>query len=126
MAHPARLTSHLLARKGTAFPAGGFAAANVAAAEAPPADFSAAAGPRPVQPVGPAAVAQAREPKERESRVKMTVRLDPGQHGRLRILAALQRCTSQAIVARALDAYIRANGGDCGCLGRSESPRRRE
>jgi predicted transcriptional regulator len=56
----------------------------------------------------------------------MTVRLDPGQHGRLRILAALQRCTSQEIVVRALEAYIRANGSDCACLGRSGPPERRD
>jgi hypothetical protein len=123
MGHPARLTSHLLARKGTAFPAGGFAAVNIAVAEPPPAAFSAAAGPRPLAPAGPVAAPQAREPAGRESRVKMTVRLDPGQHGRLRILAALQRCTSQEIIVRALDAYIRANGSDCVCLERPELPK---
>jgi hypothetical protein len=124
MGHPARLTSHLLARKGTAFPIGGFGAANIAVAEAPPAARAVAVGPRSVEPAGIPTAPEARGPARGLSRVKMSVRLDPDQHGRLRILAALQRCTSQEIIARALEAYIRANGSDCACLGRSAPPER--
>jgi hypothetical protein len=131
MGHPARLTSHLLAREGTAFPADGFAAAN--AAFATPAAFAEAApakqsmrepGELPAAP--PLRAPMPREVGASESRVKMTVRLDPNQHGRLRILAALQRCTSQEIIVRALDAYIRASGDDCACLGRAGSPARKD
>jgi hypothetical protein len=127
MGHPARLTSHLLARKGTAFPAGGFAAANAALPGLTPPSEAAPLKQGATQPVDPPAMPARRAPISRESglgagRVKMTVRLDPNQHGRLRILAALQRCTSQEIVVRALDAYIRASGSDCACLGRAGPP----
>lgn len=126
MSHPARLTSHLLARKGTAFPAGGFAAANIAVAAPPPTAHAVAVRPQAVEPAELPAALEGRGPARRESRVKTTVRLDANQHGRLRILAALQRCTSQEIIVRALDAYIRANGSDCVCLGRADAPERRD
>lgn len=118
MAHPARLTSHLLARTASALPVGRLAA-DIDLARALPGPE--VAPPRPRAPEPRDVPPQSDQPRARRpeaaDRVKMTVRLDPDRHDRLRILAARRRCTSQDIMIRALDAYVGACSGDCACLG---------
>lgn len=119
MAHPARLTSHLLARKGSAFPAGGLAA-NLNLARALPSAHAATPRPPALESRGLVPQPGNEQPGTRSTlaadKVKMTVRLDPDRHSQLRILAARRRCTNQDIMIRALDAYIQDCGGDCRCL----------
>lgn len=119
MAHPARLTGALLVRKGHAFPAGGFAAANLNLAQPPAAEHGARPEPAGHHPAALAAVTGGHRPTlAPQAKVKLTVRLDPHQHSRLRIFAARRRCTSQEVIVRALEAYIQACGVDCACLRR--------
>lgn len=130
MTQPARLTARLLARKGRALPARGFAAAAPSVTEPVP-------GIAPLTRLRPLEVAASlpelveyragvtglargggRPPgRDDRQRVAMTVRLDRARHRRLRIFAARLDRTSQDVILEALDAYLDAHGGaDCACL----------
>lgn len=121
MSQPARLTGDLLARKGQAFPTGGFAAAALGLVPPLPAPQ---ARPRPCGADPSSSIEQARswppagpgDPKAKGERVALTLRLDPARHTRLRIFAARRRSTSQDLLIEALDAYLQACGPDCACM----------
>jgi hypothetical protein len=117
MTQPARLSGSLLARKGTASPADGLNGAAIALSQPLP-PWSA---PRPAVAPEPLPRRTRPAPARAEERVALTVRLDPGRHTRLRILAARRNRTSQDVVTAALDAYLEASGGDCACL-RGDGP----
>ncbi len=121
MSQPARLSSGLLARKGEAFPAGGFATAAIGLARLPapqarsrpcvPDPSSSIEQARPWPPAGPG------KPKtDKDERVALTVRLDPARHTRLKIFCARRRRTGQDVMIKALDAYLQAFGPDCACV----------
>lgn len=59
--------------------------------------------------------------EDRRSRVKHTVRLDPGRHLRLKLASAHLNESAQTILIHALDAYLdhvapSVMSGGCGCL----------
>jgi hypothetical protein len=124
MTQPARLTSALLARKGQAFPIGGFAGATMidACQPLPPPDrLAPRAGMALVsdRSAGPARQAKGagRGPGDGDDgRVALTLRLDRERHRRLRIFGARHERTSQEVILKALDAYLAACGADCACL----------
>ena len=110
MPQPARLTSSLLARKGQALPAAGFAS-------------RAAGGVRPglLEVVGgcaePGVVGLRHGPSGHpQRRVAMTLRLDRDRHVRLKVFAALHERNCQDVLIEALDAWLEARGADCACL----------
>lgn len=118
MTRPARLSSGLLARKGEAFPAGGFAAAGIGLSQPLPSPH---ARPRSCRPQASSAIGGVALPPTapeiaRHERVALTVRLDPVRHARLRIFSARRRRTCQDVVIEALDAYLQACGPDCACM----------
>jgi hypothetical protein len=132
MAHPARLTASLLARKGQALPTGGFAHAKL---DLLPLQTSA---PKPERqpwaaPATPAArtersCAVHAEPthdaaEAEDGRVAFTLRLDRDRHARLRILAARRGRSGQEMLIKALDAYLEACAIDCPCLRRDGTRR---
>jgi hypothetical protein len=109
MPQPARLTSNLLARKGQALPAAGFASR------------AGALRPGLLEVVGgraePAVAGLRHGPSgHSDRRVAMTVRLDRDRHVRLKVFAALHELNCQDVLIEALDAYLRACGGDCACM----------
>jgi hypothetical protein len=80
--------------------------------------------------VPPAAVADARAAEALDALpadgklAKVSLRLDPARHLKLRLAAAHQRRSGQQILLAALDAYVEAivpavMDGDCACLKRS-------
>ena len=128
MTQPARLTSALLARKGQAYPTGGFAYPAMDLGQPLP-------GPDKLSPprrslarargalnsVGGAPATQLRPLRRPPSqsddgRVALTLRLDRERHRRLRIFAARHERTGQEVILRALDLYLAACGPDCACL----------
>jgi hypothetical protein len=130
MSRPARLTADLLVRKGEAMPATRLAQPTfghrppllAAAAQARP-QTSGAVIPLGVSPGTTQRYADARTglaaaatPPGGDERVALTLRLDRMRHTRLRIFAARHQATSQDVLVRALDAYMRNCGGDCPCL----------
>lgn len=122
MTRPARLTSSLLAREGEAIPAGGFAAATISLSQRLPSTPAPFRGADPA-PVRAWSMAGPSRPKAaNDQRVALTVRLDPVRHMRLKIFAARRRCTSQEVMIKALDAYLRANGPDCACMRNEGEP----
>lgn len=127
MAHPARLTAALLARKGNALPTGGFAHSRLdrlpPPASAPKPDRQPWAAPGPDEaarePSRPAQPEPCRSIGETEDeRVAFTLRLDRDRHARLRILAAKRGRSGQEMLVKALDAYLEACATDCPCLRR--------
>jgi hypothetical protein len=127
MTQTARLTSALLARKGQAFPTGGFACPTIDLRQPLPAPDK--LGPRrgvvltrgtPEHARGALAtqISRLRRPPRRgdDGRVALTLRLDRERHRRLRIFAARHERTSQEVILRALDVYFEAYGADCACL----------
>jgi hypothetical protein len=126
---PARLTARLLARKGRALPARGFAGPAQSGTE-PLSGITPLTRLRPLEVAanlpelvdyraGVTDVARGggrppgRGPKQR---VAMTLRLDRARHRQLRIFAARLDRTSQDVILAALDAYLDAHGGGCACL----------
>lgn len=110
MPQPARLTSSLLARKGQALPAAGFASRAAGAVR-----------PGRLEVVGGRAETGVTSPRHGpsghpERRVAMTVRLDRDRHVRLKVFAALHELNCQDVLVEALDAYLRQCGADCACL----------
>ena len=128
MTQPARLTSALLARRGQAFPTGGFADPAVDLGQplpapgklSPPRRSMALARGAP-NGAGGALATQGRRLRRPPSqsddgRVALTLRLDRERHRRLRIFAARHERTSQNVILRALDLFLEACGADCACL----------
>ena len=121
MTQTARLTSALLARKGQAFPTGGFAYPTIDLGQPLPAPDKLSA-PRRGMALARGALATQLQPLRRpprqsdDGRVALTLRLDRERHRRLRIFAARHERTSQEVILRALDVYLEAFGADCACL----------
>lgn len=124
MAHPARLTAALLARKGHALPTGGFAHSRLDRLP-PPAStakpdrqpWAAPASAEP-QPEGPRPAPRRSTAAADADRIAFTLRLDRDRHARLRILAARRGRSGQEMLIKALDAYLEACAADCPCLRR--------
>jgi hypothetical protein len=128
MTQTARLTSALLARKGQAFPTGGFACPTIDLGQPLPAPEKLSAPRRGMALARGAlhgagsALATQLQPLRRpprhsdDGRVALTLRLDRERHRRLRIFAARHERTSQEVILRALDVYLEACGADCACL----------
>ncbi len=96
----AELCHGLLARKGHAAP-------SMTASQSGP-----ALSRIPTTPVG------ASKPDIGESRrVRLTLRLSPSDHRRLRVAAAHLDCSMQAVLTKALEAYLTGLRADCPCLG---------
>ena len=126
MRAPARLNAELLARKGQALPTSGFAYTSIAHDE----PLRALERPALLRPsTAVAAVASRHDARtacrhqpgpaagRREAdRVALTLRLDRERHRRLRIVGARHECSSQAVIVRALDAYLATCGDRCACL----------
>ena len=122
----ASLSSTLLARKGNAAPAGGFAMPPL------PAPATVEPAPRPVRAVASALpVETAPSPlvpaNKAEKIAKLTLRLDAERHLRLKLVAAHGRASIQELMVRALDAYLNELGpnaarGGCACLAKVEIP----
>ena len=114
---PASLTARLLVSKGSAKPAG-FSAAR---------DYSrlSLVGPTPAANRPNATVQTRTAPTKapgvaKPARVKMSLRLDPGRHLRLKLTAAHMRVSVQELLTNALDQYLnqvgpQVLGGDCRC-----------
>ena len=121
MTQTARLTSALLARKGQAFPTGGFACPPIDLGQPLPAPDK-LSPPRRGLALARGALATQLQPLRRpprpsdDGRVALTLRLDRERHRRLRIFAARRERTSQEVILRALDVYLEAYGADCACL----------
>jgi hypothetical protein len=121
MTQTARLTSALLARRGQAFPTGGFACPTIDLGQPLPAPDKLSA-PRRGMALARGALATQLQPLRRsprhsdDGRVALTLRLDRERHRRLRIFAARHERTSQEVILRALDVYLEAFGADCACL----------
>lgn len=120
----ARLNGDLLSRKGDARPVSGFAAVHGAPAGLPPRPALAAleAGS-----AGPMAESAAQRPQgkcapdlkcDKFGRVRISLRLDPQRHLRLRLLAAHSEMSLQEALIAALDAYLgeEAQNLPCACL----------
>lgn len=125
MTQPARLTSSLLARKGRAIPTAGFTRPGVDPNQRLPASEqslrpSPGGSPVPLPRTAPAEAHGHAAPmpsgQDDGRRIALTVRLDRERHRRLRVLAARQDSTGQAVILAALDAYFDACGADCACL----------
>jgi hypothetical protein len=121
MARPARLTSALLARKGHALPAGGFAQSRLGPTPQPsPAGretkTSGAAAPRAARSselIRRGAAQPNRTPERAGAeRIAVTVRLDRKRYRRLKSLAARSGRSGQEILVAALDAYFEAGARD--------------
>jgi hypothetical protein len=125
MAHPARLTAALLARKGHALPTGGFAHSRLdrlpPPASPPKPDRQPWAAPQPIEAPRERPSLLQSEPCQSiadadDGRVAFTLRLDRDRHARLRILAARRGRSGQEMLIKALDAYLEACATDCPCL----------
>jgi hypothetical protein len=133
----ASLTGALLARKGKAAPSKlaapalgdgepSLAAARSIASAAETAAETAAEPPRaPLQPRPASRQATQRPPgqpvTDRFGRARVSLRLDPERHQRLKLAAAHARLSIQDILTGALDAYVSSiapkfAGADCVCL----------
>ncbi len=104
----ASLDQHLMARKGTAAPAGG--RRHDAATPAPRAETALTAPPAPPAPRAHAQGVPAR----------FSLRLNPAQHRRLRVAAACHGVSMQALITAALDHYLADVDDVCACV-RSEA-----
>jgi hypothetical protein len=127
----ASLTSALLARKGAAAPAAIAPAAVVAPTVL---EYRAPVWPKPAAPapvVRPGPMLDAgREPSREATRspkadhtgwVKLSLRLDPRQHLRLKLIAAHLRVSIQSLMTEAFDRYLEqatppSLKETCGCL----------
>lgn len=117
MSQPARLTSDLLARKGQAFPTGSSTSAGFNGALPLPSRVRPrSGGPARVPPAEPATPREEQSQPAPRRDARLTVRLDPTRHARLKIFAARTRRTGQQIMVEALDAYLRSCGPECECM----------
>ena len=81
----------------------------------PPAKPPAPIEVKPVAPPHPIVVAEKPQPTARCTRKSLTLRLDPAQHMRLRVVGAYQRRSAQDIMVEALTAYLDRQPG-CTCM----------
>ena len=129
----ASLSGGLLVRKGGAMPAS-LVFPTPEAAPAPRIEARLVPPPRPEPPRAEAPRAAAEEkparaqrssgrPRRRPGGAKVSLRLDPDRHQRLRIAALHQRRSGQQLLLAALDAYLERSAltvldGGCACLQR--------
>ncbi len=97
----ATLTSSLLARKGTAVPS---AFAPTALPAMPPAPTPPAAAARKTAATAGGAVA--RPKRNGTGRIKMSLRLKPDQHLKLKLVAAFRRESAQRLLVAAIERYL--------------------
>lgn len=100
----ATLTGALLANKGAAAPSdpvSGFLEEFPGTPAPRNGNVCADVSPPTVAPLRPNS-----EPKQAQARTKLSLRLDPERHLKLKLAAAHQRRSSQAILLDALDAYL--------------------
>ena len=97
----ATLTSSLLARKGTAVPS---AFAPTAMPAMPPAPTPPAAAARKTAATAGGAVA--RPKRNGTGRIKMSLRLKPDQHLKLKLVAAFRRESAQRLLVAAIERYL--------------------
>ena len=108
---PASLTSALLVRKGAAIPAGYSALAAAARA----------GRPRPLDPAGVGSPKRRRSERLPDLRTRISLRLDPERHLKLKLSAAHLHRNLQDVLIAALDSYLDQIGptvkaGTCACL----------
>lgn len=125
----AQLTSNLLARKGAAAPVD-ISSANASAAKAPAGSWNNVASARPakksaapptVNPIPTALPDHAKPHEDHSDRVAMTLRLDPQQHRRLRLVSVHSHLSAREIMTAALDIYLdhlqeKFDIAPCACL----------
>jgi hypothetical protein len=116
----ATLSSKLLAPKGSAAPAGGRSRTPkraVAAGLRPVGAVPDAVPDSSVPPSGPRGEANddGYAPPGAE-RARVTLRLDPERHRRLRVAAACRGESMQSVMVAALDAYLANGAGGCACM----------
>ena len=120
----ARLKGDLLMRKGTAAPVPGVETAHRTPVSRPqlaaiePASAKRKTGGAKTRPRGRA---DADLKRDKFGRVRVSLRLDPHRHLRLKLLSAHNRMSLQDTLIAAVDAYLgdearSANDGNCDCL----------
>ncbi len=97
----ASLDQHLMARKGTAAPAGG--RRHDVATPAPKAETTLTAPPAP-------------RPPAQGASARLSLRLNAAQHRRLRVAAACHGVSMQALITAALDHYLADVDHVCACV----------
>ena len=100
----ATLTSSLLARKGTAVPSAFAPTAMPAMPPMPPAPTPPAAAARKTAATAGGAVA--RPKRNGTGRIKMSLRLKPDQHLKLKLVAAFRRESAQRLLVAAIERYL--------------------
>jgi hypothetical protein len=113
----ASLTGQLLARKGEARPSIVHGREPRPARSAPPPEPARcvpAAAPQPAPAADPG-------PGAPDRRARLTLRLDPNRHRRLRLAAVHTERSLQQLMTAALDAYLAGLDLDCACV-RSDAP----
>ena len=128
MKRTARLTSALLARKGFAAPAHVQTAPHIHYPFSDAADASAdispvlqMPSPAPVKRTRPFGRRQEEPAPLRTHRAAMTLRLDEERHLRLRVFSAHTKQSSQEVLTKALDEYLKRHSNSpemrcCDCL----------
>jgi len=101
----ASLTSSLLARKGTAVPSV-FAPSAMPPAPTPSAPTPRAAAVRKPPPAAATGVAVARPKRNGTGRIKMSLRLTPEQHLKLKLVAAFRRESAQRLMIAAIARHL--------------------
>ncbi len=104
---PASLTSSLLAEKGAAIPTVGPVDGSARPTTIPPppaGDIAATA--RPTQPPETAPFDDATPRRDKADRVRVTLRIDPERHFRLKLVAAHLNQNTQDVLSVALDSYL--------------------
>ena len=104
---PAPLTSSLLAEKGTAVPTVGPVDGQARHATiAPPRAIDGAATATPTHLPDAAPFADATPRRDKSDRVRVTMRIDPERHFRLKLVAAHLNQSTQDVLSTALDCYL--------------------
>ncbi len=98
----ATLTSSLLARKGTAMPSG-FAPTAMPPMPPAPTPTPATATRKTAASAGGAVT---RPKRDRTGRIKMSLRLTPDQHLKLKLVAAFRRESAQRLLVAAIERYL--------------------
>ncbi len=120
---PARLTGQLLASKGGAIPAGWAATDPVTDLVAKPvANLTVVASRDDAKSGG-----QQTKTPTASTKARVTLRLDPERHLKLKLAAAHSRMSIQAMVTAAVDTYLDRSApnlcnGSCACLSGPTSP----
>ncbi len=100
----ATLTSSLLARKGTAVPSAFAPTAMPAMPPMPPAPTPPAAAARKTAAAAGGAVARPKQ--DGTGRIKMSLRLKPDMHLKLKLVAAFRRESAQNLLVAAIEHYL--------------------